>query len=326
MQNALSVANANGWLNVYKPKGISSARLVAIVKKSFPKIKIGHTGTLDPLAEGVLPLALGEATKLAGFLVDSRKEYIFTIQFGSNTTTGDEAGEVIDSVDHYPSKEQLLSVLDNFRGEVEQTPPKYSAIKVGGVRAYKLARTNSEFEIKPRRVQIYNLELLRFSAENGTARLKVECSKGTYVRALAEDISLSLQNLGYVIELRRTAVGIFTSEKSVSISDYLQGDWQEARPLLEKNLLGLEVVLDDIPVLDASKEQVQQIRFGQKVSFESMANQLDARLAADMEANRQNSDEKSSVLVWVRHTGHIVAIGHLLQDWVFKSQRVFNLI
>lgn len=322
MSSALSIADTNGWINVYKPKGISSARLVAIVKKSFPKVKVGHTGTLDPLAEGVLPLALGEATKLAGFLINSTKEYIFTIQFGSNTTTGDEAGEVINRVDYYPSKDELLLVLDAFRGEQEQIPPKYSAIKIGGVRAYKLARTNSEFEIKPRKVHIYNLELLDFNANSGTAKLKVRCSKGTYVRSLAEDISLALQNLGYVIELRRTAAGIFTNENSVNISEYLEGDWQEARPLLEKNLLRLEVVLDDIPVLDATKEQVQLIKFGQKVTFDHEKNQFPFQLP-DMSSN---DNSKNPLLVWIRYNRRIVAIGNLQLDWVFKSQRVFNLI
>lgn len=327
MRRALFEVNANGWLNVYKPKGISSARLVSIVKKSFPKVKIGHTGTLDPLADGVLPLALGEATKLAGFLISSKKEYIFTIQFGSNTTTGDEAGEIIDRLDYYPCREELLSVLGNFRGEIEQTPPKYSAVKINGVRAYKLARTNSEFEIKSRKVHIYDLDLLDFSSEKGQARLKVQCSKGTYIRSLAEDISLALQNLGHVIELRRTAVGIFTEEKSVDITNYLQGDWQEARPLLERKLLRLEIVLDDIPVLEATKEQVQAIKFGQRVIFES-TDTLSKDFhynSLDTDAPHNKPDIEEGVLMWIRYKDQIVTIGHLLQGGIFKSQRVFNL-
>lgn len=140
----------DGWLNLYKPRGISSAKAVAIVKKYFRNSRIGHTGTLDLEAEGVLPIAIGQATKLVNILIDSLKEYVFAIQFGAQTDTGDLAGKIIKKTDIIPTEKECLDVCHKFIGKIEQIPPVYSALKINGVRAYKLARQNKEFEVKPR--------------------------------------------------------------------------------------------------------------------------------------------------------------------------------
>lgn len=309
--------NIHGWINLYKPVGISSARLVAVVKKSFSGQKIGHAGTLDPEAEGVLPIAIGEATKLTQALIDAQKEYIFTIQFGSTSTTGDRAGEIEKHFDHYPSIEQVLKQLPYFLGSIEQVPPKYSAIKIDGQRAYKLARSGADFIIKPRIIHIYGIELLSYNQQDGRVQIRAVCSKGTYIRTLAEDISLSLQNCGYVIELRRTRVGRFLAANAVDVSHFIAGNWQKARSLLQDSMLQTEIVLDDIPVLDAKIEQARQIKCGQQVRFDQ--NQIEAC------ARSTDAILTDSVLLWVRCEGKLVAIGHL-HECLFKSQRAFNLV
>lgn len=296
----------NSWLNIYKPRSISSAKLVSIVKKSFPKVKIGHAGTLDPEAEGVLPLALGEATKLINFLMDAKKEYFFTIQFGARSDTGDSAGKIIETCEGFPKQKDCARVLEKFMGEIEQVPPAYSAIKINGKRAYDLARKGVEFEIKSRKVHIYSIKLESFNHEKGQATIRVLCSKGTYVRTLAEDISLSLQNLGYVIELRRSRVGIFHADDALDISSFVSGDWADARPVLLAGCEDLEKVLDDIPVVDVSNDEAYKIRCGQKgFAFEK-------QVLEDIP------------LMWIRHEGKLLSIG-CLQQGVFKSKRVFNL-
>ena len=219
--------SVSGWLNIYKPKGMSSAKLVALVKRLVcaggiselgkQKIRIGHAGTLDPLAEGVLPIGIGEATKLMQFLVNASKSYVFTIQFGMSTSTGDSEGDVILTTDRVPTEEQCFDVCENFIGTISQKPHAFSAVKVNGKRAYKLARENINFDLASRVIQIYDLKCLSVDSKTKTAQYLVECSKGTYVRKLAEDLALSLQSLGFVIELRRTRVGVFFEADSISL-------------------------------------------------------------------------------------------------------------
>jgi tRNA pseudouridine55 synthase len=294
----------NGWLNLYKPKGISSAKAVGLVKSYFKNCKIGHTGTLDLEAEGVLPIAIGQATKLVSILMDSKKQYVFTIQFGAQTTTADAAGEIIKKTDFIPSELDCYQICTQFIGKINQTPPAYSALKVNGVRAYKLARENKAFELKQRSITIYDLTLLKYDVQNKTATYVVGCSKGTYVRTLAEDISLSLHSLGFVIELRRTRVGVFNEENSINILDLSYETFDEARVLVESKCLKVEEVLDDIPVLEVDELVAQKIRYGQQCDFDK----------AD------NCDQ-----IWLKYDGKILAIGSL-SDNHFKSSRVFNYI
>lgn len=292
----------NGWLNIYKPCGISSAKAVSMVKRVFKGDKIGHTGTLDLEAEGVLPIAIGEATKLVSILIDAKKQYEFTIQFGAKTDTADSAGKIIQKTEYIPNKQECEEVCSKFIGKVEQTPPAYSALKVNGQRAYKLAREGKEVELAKRSINIYGLECVGFDEQQGTASYICECSKGTYIRTLAEDISLSLQSLGFVILLRRLKVGMFDANSAIDISSYLAMDFVEAEKLLRNKCLKVEDVLDDIPVLEASDVCTKQIQFGQKCQFD---------------------DDQNYDLVWVRNNSRIIAVGSLL-DRNFKSSRVFN--
>ena len=245
----------SGWLNIYKPKGVSSARIVSKIKRLL-KAKIGHAGTLDPLAEGILPIAVGEATKLSSYLVDAKKCYEFKIQFGSMTDTGDAEGKETEVTNIIPeSFEECCNITPKFLGKITQIPSKYSAIKIDGHRAYDLARKNIDFEMKSREITIYSLKCLSY--ENGVASYVAECSKGTYIRTLAEDISKSLQSLGFVIELRRLKVGIFCEEDSVH-------DLED----LEAKLMKTEAVLDDILELQIDAEIVQNVRNGKKIYFD----------------------------------------------------------
>lgn len=294
----------NGWLNLYKQKGISSAKAVYLVKTYFKKCKIGHTGTLDLEAEGVLPIAIGQATKLVSILMDSKKQYIFTIKFGAQTTTADSAGEIIKETNSIPLEIDCRKICNQFLGEVKQTPPAYSALKINGVRAYKLARENKIFQLKQRSITIYDLKLLKYDTQNKTATYSVDCSKGTYVRSLAEDISLSLHSLGFVIELKRTRVGIFNEENSINILDLNYEIFDEACALLKTKCLRVEEVLDDIPVLEVDNLIAQKIRYGQQCNFDNVG----------------NYDQ-----IWLKYDDKILAIGSLSNN-NFKSSRVFNYI
>jgi tRNA pseudouridine55 synthase len=292
----------DGWLNLYKPRGISSAKAVAVVKSYFKKSRIGHTGTLDLEAEGVLPIAIGQATKLVSILINSSKEYIFTIQFGFQTDTGDLAGKIIKKTDIIPTEDECLNVCHKFVGIIKQIPPIYSALKINGVRAYKLARQNKEFEVNPRFITIYDLKLLCYDSHTKRATYVVNCSKGTYVRTLAEDISLSLHSLGFVVELRRTRVGIFTEENSINMFNINCKTFDEAHAVVKSKCLKVEDVLDDIPVLEVDELVAQKIRYGQQCDFDKV----------------ENHDQ-----IWLKYDNKILAIGSL-SDESFKSSRVFN--
>lgn len=292
----------DGWLNLYKPRGISSAKAVAVSESYFKKSRIGHTGTLDLEAEGVLPIAIGQATKLVSILINSSKEYIFTIQFGSQTDTGDLAGKIIKKTDIIPTEDECLNVCHKFVGIIKQIPPIYSALKINGVRAYKLARQNKEFEVNPRFITIYDLKLLCYDSHTKRATYVVNCSKGTYVRTLAEDISLSLHSLGFVVELRRTRVGIFTEENSINMFNINCKTFDEAHAVVKSKCLKVEDVLDDIPVLEVDELVAQKIRYGQQCDFDKV----------------ENHDQ-----IWLKYDNKILAIGSL-SDESFKSSRVFN--
>lgn len=296
--------NYNGWLNVYKPKGISSAKVVSIVKHSLKGSKVGHCGTLDVEAEGILPLAIGEATKLVRILVDAKKTYVFTLQFGMQTDTADASGKIINTTEHFPSSDECLNICKNFIGVQSQRPPAFSAIKINGVRSYKLARENLAVELSPRNIEIYALDCVNFDPINNQATYRVECSKGTYVRTLAEDIALSLQSLAFVVELRRTKVGLFTAEDAIELAAYGTEDQEMLKIFLEDRIIKIEAILDDILVLDATHEQAQKIIRGQKCLFDYS----------------QNID-----LMWIRYEGVLLALGSLSNN-CFNSLRVFNLI
>ena len=258
----------SGWIILDKPVGLGSTQAVAAVKRNLreagfgKKIKVGHGGTLDPLASGVLPIAIGEATKLAGRMLDASKIYEFTVAFGTETDTLDMEGAVIETSDHRPTLADVEAVLPKFTGEIEQVPPAYSALKVDGQRAYDLARAGEDVSLQSRTVTILSLALTEDKLPDAITFL-THVSKGTYIRSLARDIAKSLETVGHVTHLRRIKAGPFTLEQAISL-DKLNEIGKGAR--LEPYLLPLEAGLDDIPALDLDPEAARAVRQGRVLS------------------------------------------------------------
>lgn len=254
--------NINGWLIVDKPRDIGSTDVVNQTRYLLNANKNGHTGTLDPFATGVLPIAFGEATKLIPFVTDGDKEYEFILKFGTATNTDDTEGEIIGTSEIIPTTEQIQQILPQFIGTVTQIPPAYSAIKINGERAYKLARQGKDVVIPPRQVEIYELELLQqLSADS--FRFRVCCSKGTYVRTLGKDIALKLGTVGHLQELRRTKCGIFTIRDTILLENIKKMVYVEQR---QQMLLPTETSLRDIAVIAVSEEDAAKLRLGQGLS------------------------------------------------------------
>jgi len=255
----------HGWIVLDKPIGLGSTTAVSAVKRILreagePRTKVGHGGTLDPLASGVLPIALGEATKLCGRMLDATKAYDFTIRFGEETDTLDAEGRVIAKSDVRPTFEQMEAALPRFTGEVEQVPPAYSALKVAGKTAYARARAGENVELKPRRVTIHDLRLI--DATEDSVSLSTTVSKGTYIRSLARDIAHALGTVGHVSYLRRTRAGPFSLDTAISL-DFLE-EAAKARALT-RTVLPLDAALDDIPALPVTPDQARLLRQGQKL-------------------------------------------------------------
>lgn len=205
-----------GFLNVYKPKGITSHDVVSALRRITKVKQIGHTGTLDPFAEGVLPICIGKATRLIEYL-DDDKAYTGTIQLGSSTTTYDLEGEEVNFSDKKVTLNEIEAALDKFRGEIEQLPPIYSAIKVNGKKLYDYAREGKEVKIEPRRVNISKLEILEYDETNRRLTLHIECSKGTYIRSIAHDLGTELTTFGHLVKLVRVKAGMFEVNNAVSL-------------------------------------------------------------------------------------------------------------
>jgi tRNA pseudouridine55 synthase len=255
----------HGWIVLDKPLGLGSTQAVSAVKRALreagePKTKVGHGGTLDPLASGVLPIAIGEATKLAGRMLDATKAYDFTIRLGEETDTLDAEGAIVATSDIRPTPQQVEAVLARFTGAIEQVPPAYSALKIEGRAAYARARAGEAVEPKPRRVTIHELGLLGTSS--GEITLSATVSKGTYIRSLARDIARALGTVGHVSYLRRTRAGPFGLESAISL-DFLN-ELAKARDLT-RAVLPLEAALDDIPALPVTPDQAKLLRHGQRL-------------------------------------------------------------
>src|SRR5947209_16759076 len=262
----------HGWIILDKPVGLGSTTAVSAVKRILrqagePKTKVGHGGTLDPLASGVLPIALGEATKLAGRMLDATKAYEFTIRFGEETDTLDAEGQVVATSRVRPSREQIHAVLPLFTGEIKQVPPAYSALKIGGKAAYARAKAGEDVELKPRHVTVHEVKLLPFGEadgeELGEITLSATVSKGTYIRSLARDIARALGTVGRVSYLRRMRAGPFGIEQAISL-DFLE-EAAKARALT-RTVLPLTAALDDIPALPVTPGQAQLLRHGQRLA------------------------------------------------------------
>lgn len=240
-----------GFLNIYKPKGMTSFDVVARLRRVTKIKQIGHTGTLDPFAVGVLPICIGKSTRLIEYL-DDDKEYLATVQFGKDTDTYDLDGTVTKTYDKKITQEDLISILDDFRGEIEQLPPIYSAIKVNGKKLYEYARNGEEVEIKPRKVFISKLELENFDFEKQEAKILVGCSKGTYIRSIAYDIGQKLNCGGYLTALERTKAGLFNREHSIPLENF--GEVSDVRNKLVNPIDVLP--LSKVELNDVEKERV----------------------------------------------------------------------
>ena len=265
----------NGWINIHKPLHITSAGVVGKVKWLLKPQKIGHAGTLDPLATGVLPLALGEGTKCVNLLMDAKKTYEFTVTFGERRNTEDAEGEVIATSDHRPAESQIRDILPRFTGEIEQLPPIFSALKVNGDRAYDLARAGEEVVLQPRKITVHTLEYVENHMKNSSqtiekANFRAVVSKGTYIRSLGRDIAHALGTEGYISRLHRAAVGPFKDSDAISL-DFLAESVHKAAPSGETFpwLTPLHAVLDDIPALALNGGQVNTLRHGQRVTLET---------------------------------------------------------
>ncbi len=292
----------SGWINIDKPYSISSAKAVSIIRSLLKVKKVGHAGTLDPLATGVLPIAIGDATKTISFIQNDTKEYVFDLKFGCKTDTADQEGKIIATTEMIPSSQDLLAIISNFQGNIEQKPPIYSAIKVNGKRAYELARKGIIPDIKKRPITIYKLSLINFDKKNATARFNVKCSKGTYIRSLAEDIAEKLNSYGHVISLRRVKVGKFCEKNIISLESLKQIVHNDA---LKDRMLSIFEVLDDIPVLEFSKEESKKLQHGMQIEVPNKAVLEDEYFLA-------------------KYRDTLLAIGKL-NNGFFKPTRVFNL-
>lgn len=252
----------NGWLIVDKPRNMGSTDVVNFTRRFFSARKNGHCGTLDPFATGVLPVAFGEATKLVSYVTDADKEYEFVLHWGEATATGDTEGEVVETSEKIPSREEILAVLPSFVGKIKQVPPVYSAIKINGQRAYDLARKGENVEMPSREVEIYALELLEELPAN-RAMFRVRCSKGTYVRTLGQDIALRLGTVGHLQELRRTKCGNFDLTNAIKL-ETLQNMVHSDN--LTEVLLPIETYLRDIAVIAVSEADAAKLKLGQGLS------------------------------------------------------------
>lgn len=295
----------NGWLIFDKPRGMTSTQAVARVKRLYQAAKAGHAGTLDPLATGVLPIALGEATKTVPFVMEDSKEYRFTVRFGIETDTDDSEGKMVKASDKRPTSAEIEAMLPEFTGEIDQVPPRFSALKVDGARAYDLARDEEDFELEPRRVSIARLTLVE-RPDADRCVLDARCGKGTYVRALARDLGRALGALGHVEALRRTRVGGFEADNAVplaSLEALAEGGGHEA---LLGALLPVETALHDIPALAVAAPDADRLRRGQAVL-------LRGRDAPIMTGT-----------VYATSRGKLVAIGEV-SGGELRPKRIFNL-
>ncbi|MBP5215525.1 MAG: tRNA pseudouridine(55) synthase TruB [Alphaproteobacteria bacterium] len=253
--------DVDGWLVIDKPQGMTSTQVVGKTRWLLHANKNGHTGTLDPFATGVLPIAFGEATKLVPFVMNGDKEYEFVLKWGEKTTTDDIEGEITERCAKIPSKDEILAAIPHFVGKITQIPPQYSAIKINGREAYKAARKGEFVEIPARQIEIFELELLAEYADS--AKFRVKCSKGTYVRTLGKDLAEYLGTVGHLSELRRTKCANFGLDDKILLDSLEKLEYVEER---RKSLLPIETSLRDIAEIAVSAEDARKLSMGQGLS------------------------------------------------------------
>ena len=296
-----------GWINLYKPVGVSSFSAIYKIKKKFNIKKLGHAGTLDPNAEGVLPIAINKTTKLIPFINTNTKKYIFKIKWGEQTSTDDSEGEIINYSNKIPKEFDIKKIINSFLGCIDQIPPKASAIKVKGRRAYSVLREKKYFVLAPKKVFLKSISFL--GSNNNTSRFLIECGKGYYVRSLARDIAQKLETYGHVIELKRTKVGNFQDKGSILLDDLIkirQSDF-------EFNCIHSSIsMLDDILAYEVEeKKDLNDLSLGKSIFINN--NKLIKKPL--------NSDKKE--LVFLSHRGNIVSFGKLSGD-LFQPNKVLT--
>jgi tRNA pseudouridine55 synthase len=299
--------DVHGWIVLDKPVGMTSTHAVSVIKHLFTAKRAGHAGTLDPLASGCLPIALGEATKTVPFVVDGRKTYLFTIRWGEERDTDDAEGRVQATSESRPDRAAIQALLPRFTGTIEQVPPRFSAVKIDGERAYDLARDGQTVELAPRAVTIHRLELIE-TPDPDHAVLAAECGKGTYVRAIARDLGRALGVLGHVTALRRSRVGPFEERDMISLEalESLCHRAAAGEGHLADVLLPIETALDDIPALAVSPADAARLQRGQAVLLRGR----DATIFGGM--------------VQVAVSGQLLAIAEVDRGEIVP-RRVFNL-
>ena len=256
----------NGWINLNKPEGVSSFKCVSIIRKLINAKKVGHAGTLDPLACGVLPIAIGEATKSLRFSVDNVKTYEFVITWGSETSTDDKEGEILKISNNRPSKKSILKKIELFKGEIFQRPPNFSAIKINGVRSYKLARLGTLPKLNKRKITIYDFKLLKIINKN-EAKFFIKCQKGTYVRSLARDLGQALEAFGHISYLKRVSVGNFFIKQSISLDKIEKLSHYSAK---EDIILPILYPINENDIIEVSKEISENLLKGKKIKIEKL--------------------------------------------------------
>lgn len=289
-------ASLFGFLNIYKPKGLTSHDVVARLRKITKVRQIGHTGTLDPFATGVLPICIGKATRLIEYL-DDDKEYLATVQFGKNTTTYDLEGEITATFDKKVTEEDVKNTLKDFEGEISQIPPIYSAIKVNGKKLYDYARQGQDIEIKPRKVTISKIELKEFDKTSQSAKITVACSKGTYIRSIAYDLGAKLGCGGYLTALERTKAGKFQVNTAIKLEDLT-----EVSQIVENLINPLDML--SIPIHNLSENERERVSHGMSIC---------------------NSDFPDSDIVILSYGGRIYAIGKVEQNKILVK-KVFEVL
>lgn len=294
----------NGWLILDKPEGITSTKAVGRVRWLYDASKAGHAGTLDPLATGILPIAFGEATKTVPFAVDGAKTYRFTVCFGAETDTDDTEGKVTETSANRPIRYEIVAALHQFTGDIEQVPPRFSALKVDGARAYDLARDEEAFDLPPRTVTIQRLEIVDLPGPDHCV-LEAQCGKGTYVRALARDLGRALGCLGHVSALRRTAVGAFTEAEAVTLEE-VEAAAEKGPEAALALLRPVESALEDLPALQIGSSDASKLRQGRAVLLRGR----DAPIVTGP--------------VYAVSKGVLVALGEVVQG-EFQPRRIFNL-
>lgn len=254
----------SGWIVLDKPVGMTSTHAVAILKRLYNAKKAGHAGTLDPLASGLLPLAFGEATKTVPFVMDGEKAYLFTVKWGEETDSDDSDGKVTETSPRRPTQDEIEDILPSFLGEIAQVPPKFSALKIDGERAYDLARDGEEVELKARTVVINALHLIE--SDEDSATFAAECGKGTYVRAIARDMGRKLGCLGHVTALRRTRVGPFSEDMAITVEELrAAGEEGPESPGLAACLQPVETALADLSEVRVSPHEANRLMNGQPI-------------------------------------------------------------